>query len=53
MKCRKVDEVECKSDEEVKRYFGTRAMYILSNQIRFDFEKYGEEAIIRETSVMS
>lgn len=41
--------MECKSDEEIKKYFADRYMYLLSNQIRFDFQQYGEDAIIKET----
>ena len=37
VKCSKIHGVECKSDEEIEEYFRGKIMYILSNQIRFDF----------------
>ena len=46
VKCSAEDEVECKSDEEILHYFSHMNLYLLSNQIRFDFEKYGRDAII-------
>lgn len=42
-------DVNCKSDEEIKTYFGSQNIHILKNQIRFDQSKYGPEAIILET----
>ena len=41
----------CKSDEEIKQYFAARQLYVLSNQIRFDFQKYDAESIIKESVI--
>ena len=51
--CNADSEVQCKSDEEIKKFFSDQNMSILSNQIRFDFEKYGSESIIQESSIES
>ena len=44
---------ECRSDEEIKKYFASRYINLMSNQIRFDFEKYGEDAIIIESTLIT
>ena len=49
VKCSANDEVECKSDEEIYKYFFSQNLHILYNQIRFDFEKYGQDAMIKES----
>ena len=41
----------CKSDEEIKNYFEDNYLYFLSNKIRFDFEKYGKDSIIKESTL--
>ena len=45
-------EVECKSDEEIRKYFAEKALVILTNRIRFDFEKYGEDSIVKESEMI-
>ena len=41
VKCSKEDGVECESDEKIKNFFANQTMFILSNQISFDFQQYG------------
>lgn len=41
----------CKSEEEIRDYFATKFIFILKNEIRFDQQHYGEEAIIKESKV--
>ena len=40
---------ECKSDEEIKNFFGSKQLILVFNEIRFDQKKFGEEAIIMES----
>ena len=40
----------CKSDDEIKKYFHVMQMLLLSNNIRFDQQKYGQDSIIMESS---
>ena len=44
-------EVACKSDEEIRNYFAEKSLVILTNRIRFDFEKYGEVSIVKESEI--
>ena len=37
VKCEDEEFLQCKSDEEITKFFQERFMYILSNQVRFDF----------------
>ena len=41
----------CKNDAQIKEYFAKRTMFLLTNGIRFDQSKYGEEAIIQESQI--
>ena len=41
----------CKNDAQIKEYFAKRTMFLLTNGIRFDQQKYGEEAIIQESQI--
>ena len=45
------NEFKCKSKEEIYSYFAEKYFAILSNQIRFDFEKYGPESISKESKI--
>ena len=49
LKC--TDRDYCKSDDEIMNYFAGSYLYVLSNQIRFDFEKYGKDSIIKESTL--
>ena len=51
IKCQ--DKKDCKSDEEIKAYFGEKYMYILKNQIFFDCNKFDEDSIIKESRLDS
>ena len=51
VKCTEFDVVDFKSEEEIKEYFAEQQMFILANQIVFDFQKYGEESIIKESEI--
>ena len=50
-KCVEVDGIQCKSDEDIKFYFAEQFLSVLSNQLRFDFEQYGEDSIIKESAL--
>ena len=47
VKCTGMD--YCKSDEEIKEYFANMYIYVLKNQIRFNQQQYGEDAIVKES----
>lgn len=49
VKCVNATEYDCKSDEEIEKYFSKKMFQILQNQVRFDSSKYGEESIILES----
>ena len=51
VKCTEEDGVEYKTDEEIKEYFALQQIFILSNQLSFDFQKYGEDAIVMESNL--
>ena len=41
----------CKDDAAISSYFKKRFLVMLSNRIRFDSEKFGAQALIRESTV--
>ena len=44
-----MDKDYCKSKKEIDDYLNAENLAMLSNQVRFDSSKYGEEAIISES----
>ena len=48
-KCNENSAVECKSDEEIFKYFANKTIFFLHNEIRFDSVKYGQDAIVQES----
>ena len=42
----------CEDDETIFSYFRKTLVGILSNRVRFDREKFGEEAVIREAEFL-
>jgi len=54
IKCNKElhPDIECKSDEEITEFMRDKWILLLYNQIRFDSNYYGEEAIIQESRIM-
>ena len=45
-------DVDCASEEEITEFIRNKFMLILYNQVRFDSNFYGEEAITKESRVM-
>ena len=41
----------CKSDTQIKDHFARKTVYMLTNQIRFDFQRYGHDSIHKESAV--
>ena len=41
----------CKSEEEIDYFLDRSYMIMLSNQIKFDYKKYGEESIVNESII--
>ena len=50
-KCRNKTGITCKSDEDIDLYFAKRNFYILHNEVRFDYQKYGAESIIKQSKI--
>ena len=48
-RCDSSEEENCKSDEITHKFFEGKYIAILTNQIRFDSNQYGEDSIIRES----
>ena len=42
----------CKSDEEIKEFYAGQSLFVLANQLRFDFQKYGRESLIKESEFL-
>ena len=49
MKCRNYE--YCKSEEEINEYMRKRYLILLTNQIRFDPNNLGKEAIVKESVI--
>ena len=40
-------EIECKSEEEITKFFRDKFIIVLTNEVRFDSNFYGKDSIIR------
>ena len=38
-------DVECKSDEEITKFFQNKFIILITNEVRFDSSEYGMDAI--------
>lgn len=43
------DRLDCKSDVEITAYLRDKFLILMHNEVRFDSNKYGSEAIIQES----
>lgn len=54
LKCNALDhpDVECKSEEDILEFFRGKFVLLKFNQVRFDSNFYGEQAIVRESRLL-
>lgn len=50
-RCDSSEEDNCKPDEVTREHFADKYFVILTNDIRFDSKNFGEDAIIRESTL--